>query len=436
LGLQLKKERRERLTALFNSLAAHFEPGDNNSIRHKTWSGPAVIESIADCFVCPNDLTHNELTRVIRRATYAYINGKSSSCQEFLELAARELASWYKTPLKNYRVWTRLSYRPQQSIRVRFKGHNFLISPQIPLALKRGWKDPSILNSDLPPDIDGGVISISGSFRSETSAGFRLSQLLDEFIAILNFEFSRKLAYMFPEDGRALYRTGPVNHVLLPDGKYSGSVWTKTDFRPTAFHPRTERVKHFETGISRIRKIHKNYKKNPLSDMAIKCASLLDDYYTSAKNTEKLMLVWSCFEHAFSTQFDGARGTYESIARRAAKFDPDPAAREALLITMAGRRNLAAHSHEATGSCHVAQEVAAELAGYMTWIVNWLFIRGHVFTSKQEFLAWVDIPKSKEQLLKRVKLHKMALTYWHPKEANIAEGGITVTVTDLHGQRS
>lgn len=420
MGLQLKKGRRERFAALFNSLAAHFEPGDNNSVRFKTWSGSAIIESIADCFVCPSDLTHNELTRVIRQATYASINGKSTSCQQLVDLAAKELANWYKTPLKRYRVWTRLSYRPLRSIRVRFKGHNFLISSQIPRDLKTGWKDPSILNSDIPPDIDGGVIAVSGAFRSETSAGFRLSQLLDEFVAILNFEFSRRIAFMSPDDGRALYRTGPVNHVLLPSGKYSGSVWTKSDFRPGAFHPRAERAKHFDSGINRIRKIHKNYARNPLSDIAVRCASLLDDYYTAVKNTEKLMLVWSCFEHAFSTQFDGARGTYESIARRAAKFDPDPDAREALLITMAGRRNLAAHSHEATGSCHVAQEVAAELAGYMTWVINWLLVRGHVFTSKQEFLDWVDIPKSKEQLLKRVKLHKLALTYWHPKEATAA----------------
>lgn len=416
MGLQLKKGRDQRLRSLLKSFPIHFEPAEKTGLRYKTWSGQAIIESIADSFLCPPDIAYNELTKIIHSAINKFIRAGETEYCRFLERSNEELSEWYKRPPTRYCFWTRLSYAPDRLIRVKFKGLNFQISPEIPNRLRKGWTDPSVLNSDIHTDIKGGVISVSGLFRSETSAGFKLSQLVDEFVAILNFEFSRKVAYMSPEDGRALYRTGPVNHILLPSGAYSGSVWTKSDFRTSAFHPRGERSKHFESGIRRVRAIHKSRSRNRLTDTAIKCASLLDDYYTAAKNTEKLMLVWSAFEHAFATQFDGSRGTYEAIARRAAKFDPDHEAREALLITLAGRRNQAAHSHEATGSCHVAQEVAAELAGYMTWIVEWMLRRGNVFASKQEFIDWVEIPKAKEQLIKRVRLHKMALTYWHPKQ--------------------
>jgi len=417
LALRIKERREDSLRALLKSLPRHFEPAGPRKVSVKTTSGFAIIEAIADCFHLPQEFTQNELTDIIRDAIGDIVGKPSDDPQKFARIAEKHSRRWHRAPLRRYELWTRINFRPQRAIQVTHGEFKVKLTGSLPPKFRTGKASAYQDLSQTFGDVDGGVLAVSGSFRNYTSAGYKLGSIIAEFIGTLNFEYNRHLGLVEPEEARAFFVAGPTNYLLMPDGSYGGAVWSNPDFLAEHFAVRPRANVHFDKGVQTARLIQRRRRNNRLLPSAMRCISLLDSYYTSRANTSKLVQVWSCFEHLFSMSADGSRASYDQIAKRAAKFDNDPLVRQSLLLALAGRRNLAAHSKEATGSCDVAQELASEAAGYIRWLIEWTIANGTTFKSKQEFLDWVDIPKDREALLSRIVLHKRAFKYWHPKRS-------------------
>jgi hypothetical protein len=375
------------------------------------------MEAIADCFHLPEEFSQHELSSIMRDATGDAVSEGTDDPRKFTQLAEKHAKLRHKAPRKAYELWTRINFRPEQSMRVKVGAFTVKVFRSLPARFRTGKASAYIDLSQTFGDAEGGVISVSGEFMDYTSAGYRLGAVLNEFIGILNFEYNRHHGLVEPEDARGFFLAGPTNFLLMPNGGYGGAVWRNPDFLADRFLPRPAASAQFSKGIRTIRLVQRRRKVNRLLPSALRCISLLDSYCTSRTNTSKLVYVWSCFEHLFSHSSDGSRASYDQIARRAAKFDGDPLVRQSLLLALAGRRSLAAHSKEETTSCDAAQELASEAAGYVRWLIEWTIANGASFKSKQDFLDWVDIPKDREELLKRLTLHKRAFKYWHPKTA-------------------
>jgi hypothetical protein len=301
-------------------------------------------------------------------------------------------------------------------------GNTVTLHRNLPKWLADCWRDPTEFNSTIAPEPNGGVLSVRGEFRTEDAAGYTLSEALDRFIAFLNFWQNSPSGFTYPESSRAVFRLGPTFNLFdQAAGRHTNSFWTNPDFDGGTWHHGTDKDKRFETSLERLRSTQRRRSPNPLFDTAIRCMVLLNGGWTAREDKHWLILVWSCFEKIFSSGVDGTKGGYAAIARRASKFDADSSIREAVLYALARHRNDAAHENDRSGSAYIAREVVTDCSRFLLWLIRWMLSDGRRFSSRSEFLDWVDIPKERERLLQRHRLHKMALTYWHPRRKKEAQ---------------
>jgi hypothetical protein len=411
-----------RVAALVADLPTHFEL-KGADFSHRTHSGDALRASLADSYECPADLHDLEFWECVRTATRQLFPRGPFSVEAFESSLEAVIGEFRRTPPAPYITWSRFNYRPSATAHLRFVGSSISVYRHLPRKLGRHWIDPRESNSAIPESPEGGVLAVRGAFRSSDAAGYLLSEILDRFVAFLNFWQNNPSRFTYPESARAVFRLGPTYSVFEEESQsYGMGFWINPDFEELGWHRGSRKERCFAVGIEKLKATRRLANRNPLFDTAIRCMSLLNTGWTAREDHHWLMLVWACFEKIFSAGTDGTRGGYAAIARRAAKFDANPAVREAVLQTLANHRNGAAHSNGRSGHAHVAREVVSECSRYLLWLLRWLLREGHRFETKAEFLDWVDIPKERETLLRRRKLNNMALTYWHPREENVAKG--------------
>lgn len=427
MPLRLKGQAKgPRVATLVADLPTHFEL-KGVEFCHRTETGDAIRASLADSYDCPADLHDLEFWECVRTATRELFPNGPFDVPTFEGALETVVEQFRRASPIGYTAWTQLNFRPPATTKMRFLGSSLTLYRDLPRRLAKNWVNPREFSSEIHEAPEGGVLAVGGPFRSSDAAGYVLSETLDRFVAYLNFWQNSPSGFTYPESARAIFRLGPTFSLLDEEAQsYGMGVWINTDFDQTGWHRGSDKEKRFSAGVERLKTGRRLSARNPLFETAIRCMSLLNSGWAAREDHHWLMLVWTCFEKIFSTGADGTRGGYAAIARRAAKFDANPPVREAVLQTLANHRNGAAHSNGRSGHAHVAREVVSECSRYLLWMLRWLLREGHRFQTKAEFLDWVDIPKERERLLRRRRLHNMALTYWHPRERKGANAGVEV----------
>jgi len=199
---------------------------------------------------------------------------------------------------------------------------------------------------------------------------------------------------------------------------YEETHWLNTSFVADDWHLGGDKPAKFDASRKEVRWLMRQRHRNPLIADVAECAVHLNNSWMESETQRSLTSVGCGFERLFSTGADGSRGTYDIIAKRSAKFDSDSLTREILTHSLAAHRNQAVHGQTGPGQEWEGAELYRESSRYLTWLLRWAMHNGWRFDSKQEFLEWVDIPKEREKLLNRRRLHNLALTFWHPRKTS------------------
>lgn len=413
---QKPRSRGDRAAPLVADLPKHFE-WRGKDFCHHTNSGDAVRVALASSYECPSDLHPLEFWELVRSATRRLFPDGRFDTPAFETALNTEIIEFRQKAPTGYVAWSRINFDPAKTSRIRFMGHNLTLYPNLPAKFSRAWRDPREFDSNVPPAPKGGVVAARGLFRSEDAAGYALSEVLDQFVAFLNFWRNPPSGFTYPEAARAVFRLGPTIGLYSEQTRgYGMGLWTNPNFDESWWDRGSGRKAGFTVGLQELRTFQRNAGRNPFVEIALCCMSLLNSAWMSREDDRWIMLVWACFEKIFSTGADGTRGAHAAVARRAAKFDANSETREAILQVLSEYRNDAAHSNGRPGQAHVARDLVSECSQFLVWIVRWLLREGHRFASKMEFLDWVDIPRERERLLYRRKLHNLALALWHPPE--------------------
>lgn len=407
-----------RASCLLAVLPKHFE-FRGSEFHHLTFQGDAIRVSLASTLACPSDLHLADFQDCVAKAIRTLFGKKDFSADAFLESLTIEIAAFRKLAPEVFSSWVKFSFVPREKIALRFLGHGLTIAKAAPNRITRGWTDPARLESVIYEEpTDGGVIYLKGAYRSETAAGYDLTETLDSFVAFLNFWQNVTKGWVHPESARAVFKLGPSFGLFNEtQNKPASAFWTNPGYNPGRWRLWRTSEQQLNYSLQQLRAINRKRASNPLMTTAHRCMNLLNSGWETEDEQRWIMLVWSCFEKIF----EGSRTPYQTLIHRASKFDQASDVRSAMLLALADHRNDAAHANERSGHTYVARALTSECTSYLIWLIRWLIENGVKFRSREEFIEWTDIPKEKTTLLRRKRLNDLAFSQWHPRNKKSAD---------------
>lgn len=411
--VSVKKNRDAGLRHLLSSLGLHFKPS-GDKLQILTWTGQAIRSAIAECISYPNTLDHSEFLVCVGAATRQAILSNDYTDSFLLLTVEKEIREVIRQSKTRYTCWTMLSLPGRKKAEViNFLGQKVTIGSKPPRYST--WFDDAFANGDSEKMPDLGVYAkISGEFRNLMVAGNQLTTDLERFAAFLNVANNSWSGLVFPHEARAHFQVGPSFYLLNHEtNKYESGTWTNVAYSESRWRYPHKAEELYKNGKKLISQVGRVRSRNPLYQDIVFCIEYLSSSWVQRMPQAAIMQLWSCFERLFCSSGEIGKSGVDLISRRAAKFDKDSVTRYEIMYCLGNYRNMAAHHAGSPGLENNGLEFYRESIKYMIWLINWALRFGAKFSSKQEFLDWVDIPKDKERILYRKRINQLAMTFWH-----------------------
>lgn len=394
------------------SIGRYMQPLEKGGFEVESFShrGDALISALAERLKRPHDIALHEFRNCISKAVHSTLRAESIDLNHFETELRTEFNRIRTRKGQSYIAWSKLSYITNKNFKIKMPDGEFEIRSQLPKCL-RNFEDPARKYYGHFEEPKGSFILCSGYFRSQLSAGYSLTKLLEQAIAWLNFPLNIGSGYSYPLHGRAKFKMGPVILIYNQDRTvYEEIFWQNDEYNPFLYSGIFAGHDDFEYSRNYLRAMSRKRRINSLLTTVTTCLIILNRSWLSGDPKESMALAWTAFERLFSQPYD--RTSQEIITRRAVKFDADPVGLQTVLESLQKVRNSVYHSLPNHSDMNVLYSVYEDGLRFLLWKLNWCVQNGSKFESKEEYLSFTDYPKDEPAIEKEKRLMDLQRSYW------------------------
>ena len=370
----------------------------------------AALTIITGAAQFPKGIPEPRRRRIARTALIGGARSGDLSFERVVETLAEFARSYLSRPVRPLVMLTSWSVKFQVGLeRIRTRSARLQFSARIPRRFERRSEDrPEPRHRGAPPN-NYAFLRVHVEARCEYDAYEKAADESDLLRAIWNLQLNWRRWTPGQETGRSLNQivAGPLHTIHTDDGAlYGESYW----WDPTYLEPHS--VKHFGGSLRKIRKFDTDVRKRlrhhtlrrRVEGFLLRYVRALDE----PSGRSAFLQLWSLLEQVTGTA-DGER--HDVTVKRAVALVPGAPFERALLHDLRLWRNRMVH--EGTeGDDHLA--MVQLLKRHIEWILFFLLNEPRAFITMDEWVQFLELPRTPTELRRRAILIRSALRYRRP----------------------
>ncbi|MFL9841168.1 hypothetical protein ABS767_09355 [Sphingomonas sp. ST-64] len=364
-------------------------------------------EMLPDAFTVKPPLKRPAVIRIFRNALYD-CRRKGPLTADALIARAEEIHRLNRAVQpKEFTLWTKIRiYGIDRTQALNFKWGD--VSIRLCGQLPRWLRLDPFHNSDIgdvAPDAPArsAYVILSCRERKEDDAVDRMLDALNLLMALMNIYQTRgSWTIMSGSNWRAgQLRMGPFQFVYQ-DRKFLGEnrIWYDPNYDEAAWnapHPGLE--KYLEV-VPFTRKALSALSQHPLKHVLVPALQISQDAFEAQEGNHRLLRFWTALEKIYVEDWNKDRSN-QKVIDRATFSDTDHHLTRWQLGHISRLRNEHVHARGHGDAFMEQSQVLREI--FTRHILHWIF-HGRAFDSHEALLAYVDLPRTDEALLRKRKL--------------------------------
>lgn len=346
---------------------------------------------------------------IVTKAIFEASKSPDFSPDSIVRIADKLLVEFNKNVVRKYRLLTSMSFAEHaKPAKLSFQGTVFTFSA--PSRKFRTARDEAMRHARyafaVEPPTTYSTLIVHTEGRTPTEAAERALTNTDLLRALWNFGLNRGQTFRLSSGQRQPVNrilTGPIHTLHDPDGSSAGDTWWYEPqyMGPVALFDKSDhliKTIRFQRKMSAL--LHKHNYKAPLQAAFVRYCRALD-----LRDWESCYLqLWSALELLTDT---GTNGYGVTVRRASALYLEREYARQ-VLLHLRDRRNHAVHE----GKSHEdIESLIYQLKRYVEGLLLFHLGTKHRFESIQEAAAFLDLPVSRDELIRKLRTVRYALKF-------------------------
>lgn|GEM_PF-1789619 len=359
------------------------------------------IEVLGDAFIFPDELSRHEKSSMIFNGVINARKSGNLTDSSILKSLQQITDEKLDEPLRQFSMWSRLSYHPNASSRsyyFNYEGVSIRLSTHLPKYMQIADTDFLSLRPISTKDKPGSGFLISSTrARNSTQAADKIFSATEIFQALYNLALRPWNIFGSEQKPEATLLMGPY-HFLFQGRKslHKEITWFNQNFRDEYWNLSISNSdKIFKSAVS-IRSALAKLQNHPLKGALSSSLLMMNDGMEASDMSRRTLRYWTALERLF--QNDDERVAYEKIVRRATYLDHPADLVRAKLNRLMRIRNRYVHMGTAENEHH---QLTQYLADHIKSHLFYLLFNGDDFSDHAEFIEMTDLPSDSHALQRR-----------------------------------